>query len=746
VVQGVGFRPFVKRLADRLSIQGIVANTAGGVVIRIETNGTPETDHFIEALQSEAPPIARIESIAVETLRTPAGFSSFEIELSRPASGEFTLISPDVATCAACLGEISDPANRRYRYAFTNCTNCGPRYSITSRIPYDRANTTMAPFRMCAACEREYRDSNDRRFHAEPNACPECGPRLSVYPDSNGGDALTAAIQALAHGHIVALKGIGGFQLACDAKNAGAVDALRLRKRRSQKPFAVMMRNLDTAERFCHLNPRERALLSSGPAPIVLARLREPPQLPESVAPGLRELGVMLPYTPLHHLLFSSPFDCLVMTSGNISEEPIVIANDEALQKLSPIADIILAHDRDIFMRVDDSVVREHDGRPSMLRRARGYAPHAIDLGFDAGQVLACGAELKSTFCLTRANYAILSQHLGDMENFETLEFFEETLANLKQMYRAEPRLIAHDLHPDYMTTRWAARQPLEQIAVQHHHAHIASCMAEHHVRDRVIGVAFDGSGYGTDGQIWGGEFLICDYSGFERAAHLRYVPLAGGDRAAGEPCRMAAIYLRDAMGESYRKVDLPIWSAAAPGHWDLFDAVINRTRLMTSSCGRLFDAVSALAGLCQKNSYEGEAAMLLEAACRENDLGAGPIELPIETSGTPWVIDTRPLICEIARNRTAHHSSAWLSDIFHSSLAHMIRTVCTKLRDVTGITKVCLSGGTFQNRTLVERTRPLLDEAGFEMFTHSMIPPNDGGLSLGQAVIAATYLKNRGK
>lgn len=382
---------------------------------------------------------------------------------------------------------------------------------------------------MCTACTQEYCDPGNRRFHAEPNACPVCGPRLAIEP--HAADAVASAIQALAKGRIVALKGLGGFQLACNAEDAAAVDELRSRKKRSRKPFAVMMRDLQTAEKFCLLSERERALLAVAAAPIVLAQLREPRSLPDCIAPGLRELGVMLPYTPLHHLLFSGNFDSLVMTSGNISEEPIVISNEEASTKLAPIADAILVHDRDIFMRVDDSVVREYEGRPRVLRRARGYVPSAIDLGFDAGQVLACGAELKSTFCITRANYAILSQHLGDLENFETLEFFEETVANLKRVYRAEPRLIVHDLHPDYMSTQWAARQPLERMAVQHHHAHIASCIAENGLRERVIGVAFDGTGYGTDGQIWGGEFLVADYGGFHRAAYLRYVPLIGGER-----------------------------------------------------------------------------------------------------------------------------------------------------------------------------------------------------------------------
>lgn len=711
-MQGVGFRPFVKNLAERMGVRGSVTNTGGGVVIDAEAE---DPAPFLAALRDEAPPHARIETFAVDELE-PAGFTSFEIDPSRPDAGAFTLVSPDLATCPDCLREIFDALDRRYGYAFANCTNCGPRYSITRDVPYDRPNTTMAPFRMCPECQAEYRDPADRRFHAQPIACPACGPRLSMD--------IAEARAALEAGRTVALRGLGGFQLACDALSAGAVARLRERKRRSRKPFAVMARDIEAAERLCLVGSEERALLTSAAAPIVLLRMRHPEALPPDLAPGLRELGVMLPSTPLHHLLLAGRLDCLVMTSGNLAEEPIVTDNAAALEKLAPVADLFLLHDRDIFMRVDDSVAR-----PSgVLRRARGYAPDPIDLGFEAGDVLACGGELKNTFCLTRGRYAIPSQHIGDLENFETLEFFEETLRNLKNVYRAEPKLIAHDLHPDYLSTRWAMRQPEPKIAVQHHHAHVASCMAENHVRERVIGVAFDGTGYGTDGQIWGGEFLVCGYGEFERAAHLRYVPLVGGDRAIREASRMAAAHLHDAFGPGWGGMDPGVPAARRA----IFEQLFTRPGLRTSSCGRLFDAVSAIAGVCRESSYEGEAAMLLEAACTQGEEGGYPFTL----DGPE--IDTRPLVRAVAEDVRAGVAAGTVAARFHNTMARMIAEVCGAIGERTGIRKVCLSGGTFQNITLAALALPLLERRGFEVFRQRRVPPNDGGLSLGQAAVAA--------
>jgi hydrogenase maturation protein HypF len=736
VVQGVGFRPFIKRLADRLGLAGTVANTGAGVAIEIETSECALANRFKELLRSEAPPASHIESMIFgelpDAVGYPVGYAGFTILPSAPADGSFTLISPDLATCADCLADIADPHGRRAAYPFTNCTNCGPRYSITRAVPYDRANTTMRPFAMCADCAAEYADVTDRRFHAEPIACPVCGPRLS--------HDLPAIRDALADQRIVAIKGLGGFQLACDAFSGAAVGRLRELKRRSRKPFAVMMRDLETVERFCFVEQAERELLGGSVKPIVLLRLREPGAFPDSVAPGLEQLGVMLPYTPLHQLLFSGSSICLIMTSGNLSEEPIVIANEEALRKLAPLSDLVVTHDRDIFMRVDDSVTRVVEGVPRILRRARGYAPQPISLPFEAGEILAVGPELKNTFCLTKANYAILSQHIGDLENLETIAFFEETLANLKRVYHAEPRVIAHDLHPEYMSTRWGLARPEPKIAVQHHHAHIASCMAENGLVEPVIGVAFDGTGYGEDGQIWGGEFLICEYASFERAAHLRYVPLVGGDRAAREPWRMAAAYLNDALGDEAFGLDLPCWRAVSPKTLQIIQQLLPRPALLTSSCGRLFDAVSSICGVSQASSYEGEAAILLEARAGSKSGGCYPFE--IATESKPWQIDVRPLIKQIAHEVLHGQSSANVSVCFHATIAYIIRTVCDKVRGETGLRNICLSGGTFQNRILMGSTLRLLRAAGFEVFTHARIPANDGGISLGQAAVAAARLR----
>ncbi|MDQ2842470.1 MAG: carbamoyltransferase HypF, partial [Acidobacteriota bacterium] len=597
--------------------------------------------------------------------------------------------------------------------------------------PYDRANTTMAYFQMCTACAHEYGNVADRRFHAEPIACPLCGPQLERD--------LSEVIQALEQGRLIALKGLGGYQLACNALNAEAVDNLRLRKRRSRKPFAIMTRDIATIEKYCVISETERQMLLSPAAPILLLEMLERDRLASGVAPGLGHLGVMLPYTPLHHLLFEGSLDCLVMTSGNISEEPIVTQNAAAREKLAPLVDIVLEHNRDIFMRVDDSVTRVFEGKPHLLRRARGYAPEAISLGHDMAEVLAVGAELKNTFCLTKGSFAILSQHIGDLENYETLQFFEETLSNLQSVYQSNPRLIAHDLHPDALSTRWALARPEPKIAVQHHHAHVASCMAENGVEGPVIGVAFDGTGWGADGQIWGGEFLVCDYLSYTRWAHLRYVGLPGGDQAIRQPWRMAAAHLYDALGPECRKLDLPCWQAAPPATWNVLARLIQKPTLRTSSCGRLFDAVSSLCGISQENSYEGESAVLLEQAAVAMDNEAYP--LPIVTAQLPWTIDTRPMISRMAHEIVSGASAATVSSCFHYSIARMIEEVCNRIRRSNSVDKVCLSGGAFQNFTLLARVSDLLRTSGFRVFLQSKVPPNDGGLSLGQAVIAASYL-----
>jgi hydrogenase maturation protein HypF len=722
VVQGVGFRPFVYNLAQRLALSGYVLNSSAGLVA--EAEGTPDAvDAFLRAIATEPPPLAWIQDCKTTAL-APTGEPGFAIRDSLRETGEFALISPDVATCDACLGDLRDPANRRYRYPFTNCTNCGPRYTIVQDIPYDRPNTTMAKFKLCDACRREYEDPANRRFHAQPNACPVCGPSLSA--------PIADAIARLAAGGIVALKGLGGFQLACDARNEGAVTRLRARKRRSDKPFALMCRDLASIERICQLSEAERAVLIGPQHPIVI--LPGNGILPQVIAPGNRTLGVMLPYTPLHYLLFEdAPYDTLVMTSGNLSEEPIVVSNAEAVERLAHVADLFLMHDRDIFMRTDDSVVRVFENQPRVLRRSRGYAPKTVDLSLDLPELLACGGELKNTFCLTKGRHAILSQHIGDLENYETLVFFEETLANLKKLFRVEPRAVAYDLHPQYLSTRFALGIPdLPKIGVQHHHAHIASCMAENGLEGKVIGVALDGTGYGTDGRIWGGEFLVAGYRGFERRAHFRYVPLAGGDAAIRQPWRAALAYLLDTFGDVPPDLLRAIPEERVRVVRRMMAAGVNTVE--TSSCGRLFDAVASLVGLRHEVNFEGQAAIELEAIADPGEPGRYPFEI---ADGEPWQIDFRPAIAAMSKGG----SPAAIAARFHNTLAAAIVETCIRLHRETGLNRICLSGGTFQNMRLLGTTCGLLREAGFELYLHAKVPPNDGGLALGQAAIAAVSL-----
>ncbi len=641
VVQGVGFRPFVYNLAESLQLSGFIWNSSSGVTIEIE--GPDQTvEQFLQTLQTSPPPLAQMMEITLEevSLHNESGFS---IQASHEQENAFAFISPDVATCDDCWQEFGDPANRRFGYPFTNCTNCGPRYAIIQDTPYDRPTTTMASFRMCKLCQAEYQNPGDRRFHAQPNACPACGPslmlvesrrhnqdaRLPIGHDfsatqSSSLPTLHRVRDLLQAGRLIAVKGLGGFLLACDAQNDAAVRQLRKRKRRSDKPFAVMARDLDEVDKFCVVSEADRIALQSPRRPIVILQRRPESNLSRSIAPGNESIGVMLPYTPLHYLLFSdsssgpSQFTALVMTSGNLSEEPIVVSNEEAWQQLEPVADWFLFHNRDIYMRADDSVVRTFQGRERVLRRSRGYVPQSIDLGAPMLELLACGAELKHTFCLTKDHYAILSQHIGDLENYETLCFFQETLANLKKLFRAEPQAVAYDLHPNYRSSQFALSLPLERkIGVQHHHAHIASCMVENHLQGKVIGVAFDGTGYGTDGKIWGGEFLIADLETFERRAHLRYLPLPGGDAAVRQPWRMALSYLRDTFGNGALPPGMHFLNTVPEKQIAVVDTMIaGRIQSFdTSSIGRLFDAVAALVGLGSEVTFEGQAAIALESA-----------------------------------------------------------------------------------------------------------------------------------
>ena len=755
IVQGVGFRPYIYSLAERHLLSGFVLNTGAGVAIEVE--GPPQSlQAFLLALPAEAPPMARIADIQTTPV-DPRGDSNFVIRHSDAAEAPFTLVPPDASTCPACLNDTHDPSNRRYWYPFTNCTDCGPRYSIILDIPYDRPLTTMAEFAMCDDCRREYETPSNRRFHAQPNACPVCGPKLSLSPgfeDISAGDTrsiLTHVAHHLLAGAIVAWKGLGGYQLACDARNQEAVTELRRRKHRNEKPFAIMVADVETAGRLCSLSPRERECLLRPERPIVLLHRKPFANLAAAVSPGNPTTGLMLPSTPMHDLLFyalrmeSGASIPLVMTSGNLSEEPIAVDNTEAEHHLAEVADIFVHHNRRIHTRVDDSVVRLLDDDVLPIRRARGYAPQPLWLGLGDAQVLACGAQQKNTLCLTKSGFALPSQHLGDLENYETLEFFKQTRGRMSRLFHVEPTAIAHDLHPGYLSTQWAMhRKGFQLIPVQHHHAHIAACMAEHGLRKPVIGVAWDGTGLGTDKTIWGGEFLIADLAGFERAAHLRTVLLAGGDTGVREPWRVAHSYLLDAFDD--HPPSLPPLSQLPAENLRIVDTMLRR-RLNTipaSSAGRLFDAVAALIGLHTTVSYEGQAAIALEALASEVDIAhAAPYEFRLGNTATSS-LDFRAMIRSIVDDILGGVPQQQIATRFHATLIAAIAQTCQQLRRDTGITQVCLSGGCFQNLLLLRGSRDTLRASGFEVFFPRLMPVNDGGISLGQAAVACEMLRSK--
>jgi hydrogenase maturation protein HypF len=771
VVQGVGFRPFIHRLAHSLDLNGWVLNSTEGVVIEVE--GKPDhLDRFVQTIPAEAPPRARVERVD-RTELPPIGYSSFAIEESRESDGQFVLISPDICICDDCLREMRDPTDRRYRYPFINCTNCGPRFTLVKDIPYDRPKTTMACFPMCPECGREYHDPADRRFHAQPNACPVCGPHVWLVdgpkafdpplPGEEGRGEGEAAIQEarhrLASGAILAIKGLGGFHLACDATDDDAVSELRRRKQRSDKPFAVMAPDADTVATFCHLSQEERQLLESPQRPIVLLRRKDDTAISPLVAPGNRFLGVMLPYTPLHHLLLQpsaigdrhpAPSTqhypvALLMTSGNLSEEPIATGNREALDRLSGLADAFLLHNRDIEVRCDDSVTRLFRGSEAVIRRSRGYAPFPVRLGFESRDLLACGGELKSTFCITRGNYAFLSQHIGDLENAETLQSYVDSVEHFRRLFRLDVTAVAHDLHPEYLSTRYAwemaeggAKLPL--VPVQHHHAHIAACMAENGVDEPVLGVSFDGTGYGDDGHLWGGEFLVADFAGYRRAAHFKYLRLPGGEAAIRRPGRMAVSYLLDGFGPEILEEKLPPLQAMDSSEVGVIRRQIERglNSPLTSSVGRLFDAVSALLGVRQVVNYEGQAAIEMEMAATAGVLDSYRWDL---LPGQPMVIDPAPAIRQVVDDMRRGVPVGVISARFHNSVAEIVAECCRRLRQDTGIGVVALSGGVFQNLYLLERCCLMLESDGFRVLIHHQVPANDGGIALGQAVVANRVL-----
>jgi hydrogenase maturation protein HypF len=749
VVQGVGFRPFVYGLAQRLELKGWVKNTSAGVDIEVE--GAPQAiEAFLQALRTETPPLASLDEIQTFPL-DPNGFASFEILPSQGLPDAFQPISPDMSVCVECLDELLDPGDRRHRYPFINCTNCGPRFTIIKDIPYDRPLTTMASFEMCPDCATEYVDPANRRFHAQPIACPVCGPhvwlecRRDPTDDSpstlEGEEAIQGARALLVAGKVVAVKGLGGFHLACDATQVQAVETLRQRKLRVGKPFALMMPDLKTIEMHCHLQPGERECLKSHERPIVILERRAESSISSEVAPGQHTIGVMLPYTPLHHLLLEPDGEhppALVMTSGNLSEEPIVTDNQDARERLDDLADAFLLHDRDIHIRCDDSVVRVIGGKVHPLRRARGYAPFPIRLPFPVPPTLASGAELKNTFCLARDQYAFLSHHIGDLQNYETFVAFEDGIAHFERLFRIQPHLLAYDLHPDYLATRHAlaraSKENLTAVGVQHHHAHIAACMAEHRLDGErpVIGVALDGTGYGDDGAIWGGEIMLADYSGYERVFHLEYVPMPGGEAAVRQPWRMALAWL-GAAGLSWEDDLPPVLCAPVETRRVISRQLeIGLNTPQTSSVGRLFDAIAALIGVRQEITYEAQAAIELEAWVDPMENGAYPF--PIE-GGT---LRATPMVTALVQDFRAGVSTGRMAGRFHNGLAIAIREMCRELRARTGIREVALSGGVWQNVVLAKKVVELLQSEGYTLYLHHKVPANDGGLSLGQVAVAA--------
>ncbi len=760
IVQGVGFRPFVYTLAGQYGLSGVVRNDAEGVYI--EAEGESEAlEQFVQEISTGAPPLAVVEMVSSRRLAVRGGHG-FHIEESRDGSQRRTLVSPDVATCEACLRELFDPADRRYRYPFINCTHCGPRFTITRSVPYDRAVTTMSGFPLCPDCRAEYDDPTNRRFHAQPNACPVCGPQVrllrmagGVVDDESAGDgAMRGAVALLRAGSIVALKGLGGYHLACNPFDPAAVRALRERKVRQDKPFALMARDLAQVRSLCRANAAEEALLTSAARPIVLLPRRQVAGLAGEVAPRQRTLGVMLAYTPLHHLLLHDVGVPLVMTSGNRCDEPIAFRDEEALEQLGQITNWFLVHDRPIHVRCDDSVVRVERQQRYPLRRSRGYAPAPLALSRRfARHILACGGELKNTFCLGREQHAFLSHHIGDLENYETLRSFREEITHYCRLFGVCPELVAHDLHPGYLSTQYALEMEeagMETVGVQHHHAHIAACLADNQrpIDERVVGVALDGTGYGTDGTIWGGEFLEGSVAeGFARHGHLAYAPLPGGEAAIREPWRAAIAHLLEVFGEEETlQLPLDVVRQAGERNVRLISQLVQQ-RLntpLTSSAGRLFDAVAALVGVpgSVRTSYEGQAAIELEMVAQGQTASSYPFSLT--ENGDMWIIETSEVIAGVVADLIAAVPPSRIAARFHRTIAEMVLTGCRRLRAGGGSAAVALSGGSFQNSLLLNQAVDLLVEDGFTVYVHQRVPANDGGLALGQAVLADSIIRAR--
>ena len=744
IVQGVGFRPFIYRLATEMGLTGWVCNNTGGVLI--EACGTDEhLAHFIRRIRNESPPLAAIVTLEHHSLPDDSSENGFTIRESSESGVHSAHVAPDAALCDDCLRELFDPSNRRFRYPFITCTNCGPRYSIITGIPYDRPNTTMASFPLCPECQQEYHDPANRRFHTQPIACPTCGPQVTLL-DSSGSlifkkdPAVIRAGELLKGGAILAVKGIGGYHLAVDACNGEAVRRLRVRKKRDEKPFAVMAPNLAAARTMAQLSETEERLLASPESPIVIVRRTEDCPVSPLVAPHNALLGLMLPYTPVHHLLLrGNALAALVMTSANLSDEPIAFQDDDALQRLSGIADYFLLHDRPIHMRSDDSVIRVFQGRPLFYRRARGYAPRAIRLPFESPPVLAVGAELKNAICCVKGNQAFLSQHIGDLQHDASSDSFRQTIHHLTGLLELSPEVIACDLHPDYLSSVHAAESGLPLIRVQHHHAHLAACMAENRLEGEVIGLIFDGTGYGSDGTIWGGEFLVGGYDSFRRAGHFRQVRLPGGDVAVREPWRMALAFLHAAMGEAAFSLAHPVTRHLSAEEKTIFTAMLDRglNSPFTSSCGRLFDALAALLNVRHIVSYDGQAPIELEALAETSEDEGNYRNRILSNDEKPLQLDFSAMFPAILHDLEAGISTAALARRFHASVAQASVETCIRIAGDTGLDRVVLSGGVFQNRLLSEMVYTGLVEQGLQVFTHRLSPPNDGCIALGQAAIA---------
>ncbi|MGI9081831.1 MAG: carbamoyltransferase HypF [Thermoleophilaceae bacterium] len=750
-VQGVGFRPYIHRLAGELELAGYVLNDDRGVLLEVE-GGAPAVASFLERLPDDVPPLATVERVdAVDMALT--GERDFTIALSKRGGEPLAIISPDVATCDACLRELFDPADRRHRYPFTNCTDCGPRFTIVRGVPYDRPLTTMAGFAMCDRCRSEYEDPADRRFHAQPNACPDCGPSLQLL-DAGGRrldvrDPLAPVTDSWGAGLVVAIKGLGGFHLACRADQEDAVATLRSRKHREDKPFALMAPDLEAARAIVELTPAEEALLLGRERPILIARRRPGAAVADSVAPGSPDLGVMLPYTPLHHLLLADAGTTLVMTSGNVSDEPIAFGDEDALRRLRGIADLHLLHDRPIQTRTDDSVVRSLGTvreRPLIFRRSRGYVPSSLPLPLPSPRpLLACGAELKSTFCVAKGDRAWVSHHIGDLKNYETLVSFEEGIAHFERLFAVKPEVVVHDLHPDYLSTAYALRREgVEEIGVQHHHAHLAACLAEHGEEGPAVGAIYDGTGYGTDGTVWGGELLVGGLAGFTRVGRLLPVPMPGGEAAIREPWRMACAWLlaADDVGDSGElRPPEPLAGRVSLQKWQAVVALARNglASPLTSSMGRLFDAVAALCGLRTHVNYEGQAAIELEAICHPCENRVYPLFAVESPDGL--VLDARATVAAVVGDLDAGAAPATVAARFHNAVAQGTAQVCQVVAEEYGLGTVVLSGGVFQNRRLLERTLPALAAGGLRALVPALLPPGDGGISYGQAVVAAAQL-----